>query len=213
MCCVVAHLWDLGREHLGAEQPTANCEPAAVRRARAQHRAVSAVAGAYAWLFCAADRDGHLVGFSGETALKRTGSIQNRHRPVGLGVKSSAALLSRQNFGRCRAEQVRERVRRQTGNAGLASRMVPEVPNEALLLSRAALLRESLGQRFDIQANLSFCLSMPPTHCRLACTAWFVACTTDAFLFLDRTRNDPFLTMLDRRALHRAAPLHARQHL
>ena len=51
------------------------------------------------------------------------------------------------------AEQVRERIRRQTSNAGLALRLVPEVPNEGLLLSRAALLRDSLGQRFAIQAQ------------------------------------------------------------
>ena len=53
----------------------------------------------------------------------------------------------------CGTEQVRERIRRQTGDGALAARLVPPVPREELLVSRAALLRESLGGRVDVPAR------------------------------------------------------------
>ena len=75
------------------------------------------------------------------------------------------------------AEQVRQRIRRQTSDAGLALRMVPEVPNEGLLLSRAALLRDSFGQRLDIQVATGSCLNVPSKQCRLVCSSVSVRCT------------------------------------
>ena len=53
----------------------------------------------------------------------------------------------------CGAEQVRERIWRQTGDNALVARLVPPAAREEQLVSRAALLREALGQRLDILAR------------------------------------------------------------